>query len=250
MTAVGRVEARITLAAGISATFTDSGGPTVVTITAGNYYPVEFVAAVDAQLGVNWTITPSDGEGGTGLCTINSSGTPWSITWTSTTFRDILGFAGNIAGVSVAQTGTKHCKGLWLPGATAKFTLHGDGDAGKLVTTNRQTVGPTGTVHGLGGGTHYRHDNIRWDGVPAARAKEHREAYVGESFEAFFRDCMTARLSYIPFNPYVRFYWSADVDASYAVGRLLWPSEFDVATLVQGWTGRYVVNLPPLVVEG
>jgi hypothetical protein len=77
----------------------------------------------------------------------------------------------------------------------------------------------------------------------------HQETVTNESFESFFLDCMTGRVSYIPVGTYVRLIWDADVDGTYAVGRLLWPSRFSIEQLQAGWNGRYTVPLPPLVVE-
>jgi hypothetical protein len=245
----GRLEARITLSAAHEIACTDSGGLTTVSVPAGNYYLTELVAAIDADLDSAWTISVSDGESSaTGKCTINSTDTPWSITWTSTTLRDILGFTGNIAGVSAAQTGTNHCVGLWLPDIE-KFSMYGDSANGSYVSDFRATKGPTGVLRAYYGNGHRVHRGINWGGVTGARAMAHHEAVSGESFESFYLDVVTGRKSYIPVAPYVRLYWDADVDATYAVGRLLWPSDFDLNKLVDTWTGRYIVDLPPLVVE-
>jgi hypothetical protein len=247
----GRLELRYTLTTTWDATFTDSGGATAVSIPSGNHYPVDIITAIDGDVGPAWTISIDDGENGTGRCTIHSTNTPWSITWTSTALRDALGFTANITNVSAAQTGTNAVAGLWLPGeGIGKWSMYGDSANGSLVTDWRATVGPTGQVRAFCGNSFRVHEGIRWEGVPSHRAMDHLEVVSGESFESFALDAMTGRKSYIPVNAYVRLYWDADVDGTYAVGRLQWPARFDVRRLVENWNGRFIVDLPKFVVEG
>jgi hypothetical protein len=253
----GRLEARLTLSANQTGTVTDSGGgPAAWTVAAGNYYPLELVAALQAAviaatgaIGNNFTATISDGEGGTGRVTLNNTATPWSLAFTTTALRDAIGFSANISNVSAAQTGT-HARGLWLPGNPAKFSMYGDGAGGTIETDLRTLVGPTGYVTTLMGNKRRVHKNIGWTGVPNTRALAHFESVANESFESFFLDVATGRVSsYIPVGPYIRHVWDADVDGTYAVGRLLWPDTFDLEQYVRGWVGKFNVSCPPLVVE-
>jgi len=257
----GRLEARITVpTGGWAVSYTDTNGTATATVPAGNYYPLELAAELQAQIralaggiGDGMLISISDGESGTGRCQIlPGSGGSGPLNWTSTDLRDALGFAGNISADDFANqnnTGTKHCRGLWLPGVS-KYSMYGDGANGTLVTDFRATVGPTGVTDSAFGNKHRRHIGVRWVGVPAARAMAHHESSVtNESFESFFLDVATSRVSYISVGTYVRLVWDADVDGTYAVGRLLWPATFDVPQMTRGWTGRYVVDMPPLAVE-
>jgi hypothetical protein len=252
----GRLEARYTFSANQQVSWTDSaGGPLTATVTAGNYYPHELASALQTSIqgltgavGANASVTISDGEGGTGRCTITTSDTPWSLSWTTTPMRDALGFSANISNVSAAQTGT-HVRGLWLPGL-AKFSQYGDGAGGTIETDLRHLVGPTGVVTTLMGNKRRVHKNARWTSVVNSRALAHFESVTNESFESFFLDVATGRVSsYIPVGAYVRLVWDADVDGTYAVGRLMWPDTFDLEQYVSGWVGRFRVDLPPLMVE-
>ena len=250
----GRLESRITYAAAVTVEANDAAaGTRTVTVAAGNYYPTDLCATFQTQLGGNWTVTPSNGEGiqteSTGRVVINTSDTPFSITWTSTTLRDALGFTANIAAVTSAQTGPNHMKGMWLPGIKHKWSMHGDGDGGILVADTARTFGPTGIVKTLFGNSRREHRGIRWEGVPQQRVKAHVEVIPGESLESFYRDADLGRLSYIPVGAYVRLIWDADVDGTYAVGRLLWPREFNPSTMISGWVGRYTIEMPTLMVE-
>lgn len=254
----GRVEARWTLTANQTGTVTDSaGGPAAWTVAAGNYRPYEYVAALQAAViaaadavGNNFTATISDGEGGTGRVTLNNTSTPWSLAFTTTAGRDAIGFSADITAVSSAQTGTC-ARGLWLPGANVpKFSMYGDGASGSIASDFRATKGPKGHMDALVGNYHRLHERVSWSAVPSNRAMAHHESVTNESFESFVLDCMLARLSsVIPANPYVYLVWDADVDGTYALGRLAWPAKFELQTMVTGWTGRYGVQLPILNVE-
>jgi hypothetical protein len=258
MSKAGRLEGRITFAANKSWTFTDSAGSGTATLLAGSYYPTELAAAVQASIiavtgsiGLGATVTLSRGEGtsATGRVTITTTQTPYAIDWgAATDVRDALGFTGNIASTSSASTGTNAAKAIWLP-QVAKFSRYGDGANGETYTDATQTVTKTGVVTTLYGSKHRRHEGIQWTGVAGRRVMAHQETVTNESFESFFLDCMTGRVSYIPVGTYVRLIWDADVDGTYAVGRLLWPSRFSIEQLQAGWNGRYTVPLPPLVVE-
>ena len=253
----GRLEARLAFSANQTGTVTDSaGGPAAWTVTAGNYYQHELVSAfqtsVRAATGTiadNFTATISDGEGGTGRVTLTNTATPWSLVFTTTALRDAIGFSANISNVSTAQTGT-HARGLWLPGNPAKFSMYGDGAGGTIETDIRHLVSGTGVTTTLMGNKRRVHKNIAWTGVPNNRALAHFESVTNESFESFFLDVATGRVStYIPVGTYIRHVWDADVDGTYAVGRLLWPDTFDLEQYVLGFVGRFNVSCPPLMVE-
>ena len=191
MSTRGMLEAKITLTANITASFTDSVGAQTVTIEAGDWYMLDLIAEVNDDLARNWTCTISDGESGTGRGTIDTSDEPWSITWTSTDLRDLLGYTGNIAGVTSAQTGTNHVQGMWLPDQVM-WSPHGVNtsslSAFNRITDTRYLVGPQGHVQTLGGNSRKEYA-LRWNGCTRARTKIIGETVTGESFEQFLTDC-------------------------------------------------------------
>jgi len=258
----GRLEARWTFASNQQLSWTDSAGTATATVAAGSYYPTDYCSTLQAaiqalagNIGNFASVTLSRGESGaTGRVTITSSSqTPYAVTWTTTDHRDALGFTGNIASTSSASVGTNHAKGVWLPDCP-KWSRHGNGASGNpplgsLVTDATMTIGPAGTVHTIKTAEHRQTRQVHWQAVSAARCLAHHESVTGESWEAFFRDCMGRVSSYIPVGPYVRLIWDADVDGTYTTGKLLWPSTFDVEQFAQNWVGRYTVHLPTLIVE-
>lgn len=258
----GRIEAQYTFAANATSAFTENGVLTTVTITAGSYYLAEIVASINTQLPGNWIVTVSDGEGttaqSTGKCTITTTTTPFSVTWTSTSLRDALGFTANIVGAVSAQTGANACPGVWIPGCPAKFSRHGDWDAGTLVTQLRQTVGPgasgVASVYAVGGGTAYHREikGLVWDGVPGTRVRPQYDggtvtSTTNATLEEFLGNTqygVGTFSSLFSINASCRVYWDADEDGSYKAGKFLWPPTFDPDTMIKGWIGRYVCPWP------
>jgi len=229
------------------------------TVSAGAYFPSELVAEFEGQLfgPSGTTVTLDDGELGSGRVTIalDPIYVLWHIDWmTATDLRDALGFDNTvfIAAPDVSATGTGSARGVWIAETLGKFSKHGDYDPGKLTTDFRQTVGPTGTVHALTSSSYRVHETIRWEGVPAKRAKQHQESIPFESFESFFQDVALGRVSYIPVNTLVRLIWNTEDDPfleQWAEGHILWPATHDPEPMILGWTGRYTIQLPPLVIE-
>lgn len=258
---MGRLEVKHTFTANQTVTLDDAATASYqIILPAGSYYPSEIVSylADNVAGGGNWSITCDWGEGAstTGKVTITTTNTPFSITWTSTQIRDALGFTANASSVSVAQTGAYHARGVWLP-RTVKYSLHGDDDAGVPVTSIRQTVGPTGTVHALSGPQHARIDGVRWEGVGQAYGRLHHGSTTYATFEDFYLDATTARLSTIPVNPGAMIVWDADdlydqATSGATQGRFIWPTSIaDICRVAQdGWVGRYRIEMPPLIVEG
>jgi hypothetical protein len=247
----GRIEAKITLSANLTASVTDTGGSGTATITAGTYYLTTLIDAFNTACDaignglVEISKTGLD-EDATGLLSVHAGGAQFSITWTSTGLRDLFGFTGNFAAVTAVQTASKAPIGSWLPDVV-KFSRHGDGDDGTPVSDFRQTVGPTGSVYTMYGNRYSVLDGIAWQGVSGRKARKHLETYTNESWESFLLNCQFGVNQYFLPGAPVRLYWSASDDADYAAGTLLHPSDFDPDTLVSGWNGRYVINLPRLV---
>lgn len=197
----GRVEARITAPAGVTVSATNSGGgPTSVTIPAGSYYLTAaggisgLLAAFQSAL--NTTRAPSTGSWAvsldttTGLVSISCTGT-WSLSWTSTTLRDLLGFTANISGVATTQTGTKQARGLWLPGCVLNVA-DSDPRQAPIKTDLRSTMSPTGSVLGLWGNQMFRHATVSWPVVNISQVWEQNATTANASWQQFFTDTQLA----------------------------------------------------------
>lgn len=247
----GRLEGKFTFAANLTQNFTSTAGTDAVTITAGTYTWTELYNSLDTQVGTNSQIVLalSRSETGTGRFTLTCAAGNMTVTWTSTTLRDVLGFTINVSGTQSA-TGANQVKGMWLPNVP-KLSKHGDDDSGRLVTDLHTTTGPQGHMSSFVANSYRVHEGLAWNGVAAAKAKTHHETLTGESLETFWTDVILGGKSYFKPNAECLFFWDAGdtATADAVVGRFINWQTFDPSTSVLGWVGRYNVALPPLVVE-
>jgi len=260
----GKLEGRITVPSGVTIAIVDSGGAATCAITAGDYYlstPGSGVNELIFQLQVDltssgagdvWAVSIDAGEDGSGKVTIDDtqmhSGGGWSITWTSTVLRDILGFAGDISGSTTAQTGSNHAKYLWIPDCPI-ISPYGAGDDGTSETDARTVESPAGHVSVL-----YSQRKtvleLSWEALSHAKTRIAGESTTGESFEQFFADVILGedRWATVPGGP-IRVHWDAADDATYttyaAAGEIA--KGFRPEQVQQGWIGLWKHRLDRLV---
>lgn len=192
MTFDGRWEAWLTVPSGgaaVSAT-NSGGGPTTVTVPAGAYTITTLVAQLVTQLNAtrtpaDWTGSLSTGATGTGRVTLNCTGT-WSLSWTSTLLRDVLGFTAGYSSVSAAQTGPNQAKGVWLPDCPLSLAMHPQ--MAPRMSDRRGTESPLGEVFTLVGNAKYVHRELLYQAVPISRIREASATYTNASYETFIAD--------------------------------------------------------------
>lgn len=255
MSTSGRLEARMTIpAAGWAVSATNgTGGPTTVTVPAGDYYPTTLLTTFAAQLNASrpgtpaWTAAGSYGESGTGRVTIDGQA-GWAIAWTSTNLRDALGFTANIGAptVSTPQTGTNHAQGVWLPGCPMYHPLGAVADAGMQISDARYTRSPLGHVKAIASNIRTELAGVRWDAVPRAKARIAGESTVGESVERFWYQCHAGQLSYFPAGSHIALYLDADSATSKAYKCVGW-QRCPGTPVVDGWTGLWRVETGSLI---
>jgi hypothetical protein len=261
----GRLEALITIpTGGATVAITRAGvGPVDATVAAGTYY---FTAAggvssiiTALQTAMNavstgWTVTHSlTGSSATGRVTINTTGNPWSLTWTSTTLRDLLGFTGNIAGVSAAQTGTNQARGLWFP--RAPLMLDGDPGMAPKESDLRTMQSPTGDVIGIVGNVRRVHKRLRWSHVPRDRYREVSASLDYASWEAFVDDTQIGEgLSFFAPAGKVQIYdhngAQVGADASVSGWYMKGVRAVDSRMAVENFTGYFGVEIPEITTSG
>lgn len=190
----GRIEALMTVPLVTTIAATNGGGSATVTIPADDYYPTELAAALQAALNAttpltaSWTVSLSTT---TGLVSIGCGSTPFSIAWTSTTLRDLLGFTADITAQSTTQTGTKQARGLFLP--DCPFMLATDPRSAPIASDLRTTTSPTGALYALFGNFMYQHKNVSWSHVPGVRIWEGLVTTANSSWEYFFNETQLGR---------------------------------------------------------
>ncbi len=272
MTAAGRLEGIFTVPTAITASVTNNGGgPTAVTFAAGTYTPTSFATYMQTALtaqrapsGGAWTVSLSTGSSGTGLVTIAMSSGTYSITWSSTALRDLLGFTATIT-TQTSVTGTINHRGLWLPGCP--FNCDGDPDRAPEATDTRSSKGPTGTVMTLSGTQRYEHTGLKWSHVLRARTWEGAASPAYSSFQAWVRDTQfgSGHAWFVPGSAF-QIYWDNngtdrivgyDLNSgsgptygwkcSPAIARL----DAHAKVVVPGWVGGlYAIEIPGVTSEG
>jgi hypothetical protein len=255
----GRLEAKLTAEAiwqvGVASNL---GGTVTVTVLASgaSAYPTDLCAALQTALNTaargTFVVTGNFGESGAGNVSIaqtNGAANPWSLSWSSTNLRRAMGFAGNIASVSVTQTGTLHAQGVWLPDCV-KVSPFGDNDPGHVETDLRQTVSPQGHVKTMYGNRMTVLEGLHWPVVTRPKTRQAFETdssgLVGQSWEQFWIDCVLGELAYcLPGTP-LRLYWDADL--STATEYVLQGLDRNQPTMtLDRWSQLWKVDLPRLI---
>ena len=246
----GRLEGLITVPTGgwtLSAT-NGTGGPSTVTIAAGSYTTTSYCSYLQTQLNASrpagWTVTPSFGESGTGLVTINCSSVNWSVTWTSTELGSLIGH-GNITARASALSGGI-CPAVWMPDC-AYWSPYGKGDHGHYVTDMRQTISPNGAVKTLFGNEMRVLPGLKWEAVQKARVKSFDIGAAFQPFEEFWRTVVLGKYyAALPVGSTIAFFPDADVATSTDY-RIVDLATFAPPQTVSGYAGLYRVELPRLI---
>lgn len=244
---------------------TNAGGPTTVTIAAGTYRTGDFFGTLSSSLiaqrsvsGGTWDVSFSSGGsvGDTGLVTIGVTNGTFSITWTSTDLRDLLGFASDISS-QTSVTGTKQHRGHWLPDCPL-YLDSGDYQSAPRVTDLRQSATPTGLVYGHIGNVSYKHSGLRYSHVATDRIWTAQEtAYGGvanQSLERFLLDTQWAQ-GHAWFSPSSRVMTVAHSGSPLGGSVLYWSlvgvgSMEDVVKRIDEWDGRWSASFPQLSSDG
>ena len=252
----GMLAAQITVPSGghaVSVAITGiAGSPFVATVAAGNYYPSEYLAAwktaLDAVDATDGTFTVSASltdTTGTGYVTISHTVETFTITWSNTNARDILGFAGTLTPAALTFTGTAHLRGVYLPDRPID-SVHGAASAPPEVDRST-TVTPSGDVASTTFGVQrVPMSPTTWRTISYAKAKTGAETVGHASFQSWLSDTHGGTLSYFNPSPRVRVYHDA---AGSLVGtyRLIWNGKFEgvLTRSDPSWIQLWDINLPP-----
>lgn len=190
----GYVYAAITVPSGVTISATsNAGGPTTVTITAGSYQSISTLRSqVATDLDSQRPITGGSWQAGftagtTGLVTLQTSNaSSFSITWTSTDLRNILGFTADISS-QTSVTASSQAKGYWQADCPLVVET-GVSRAAPRVTDAHQTESPNGLVITHVGNVKYRHRGLSWSHCPKHKIWIIEEGTPNESLEQFMID--------------------------------------------------------------
>lgn len=230
-----------------AAPFSDSG---TVTVTAGTYtwatFLAELVTRLDAAASGSYTVTLSDGVVGTGRATITATDpNDFSLTWTDTDLRDLLGYTATLSGGQI-YVSPAHVKGMWLPDCFHLCSVQfndeidmsdmsvletPDASNASYLTYNRKRVLP----------------DLRYQTVTRQRARVAGELYANESFSQFWKDVINDDQSYFRTGK-VRIFPDADTDATsyqYWVGKGMRDNR--PVNVREGWQHLWNITIPRLV---
>jgi hypothetical protein len=254
MSTHGSLHARIRLPAGTFWGVTVSyggGGHVAMTVGSPSFdtYLVDMLNLMQANLnalhGTGWTVSYGFGESGTGLVSIRKTGTTWAINFTSTGFRDLIGFTGNISGTAgQTQTGTLIADSVWLPGAP-KGAQYKDAKPVHYQTDKRTLVSPTGIVTTLYGNKFAEVPRVSWNTVMEARARGITER---GSFERWWYQSQLGEASWHEPGSAAKYYPDANSATNYVV-RIPDMESSNMVPTVDNWSGLYVVEIPRMIVQ-
>ncbi len=241
----------------------DSGAGAAVTATlaAGTYYwstadtigggTASLLSAISTSLNLaattdTITVTLSAGESGTGKLTITSSGST-TIAWVSTDWRDLMGFASDLA-AGTTWTSPSQVRNLWLPDCFYNApNAVDDAFRGWRESDLRENENAAGY-----GWAHMGQEKvvnaISWHAVSRSRIWQANESTTNASWERFCRDGIWGVAGWgTPGGP-LRFHPDADSNALYATYRPFQLQNIQPSPAMDGWAaGPWVVSLPRLV---
>lgn len=210
------------------------------------------IATFAAAASSVWAVTLSTT---TGLATVSCPGAmPFTITWTSTALRDVLGFASTISAATSDQTSTKQARFLWIP--DRPLHLMADTKRAPVLTDLRTTTSPKGVMRGFVGNAMYRHERIGWSRVDKNRVWEVEAATTNGTWETFIKDAHLAQghswgTPVAPITIYDHSSYKLGNDASISGWYIEGVTKCDPQKAdAQGWAGQWNVEIPALVSSG
>lgn len=254
----GRWEGRIKIPTGgwsFDVTETGGGGATdTISLTAANTYyhsspgndTVDFPAKLQAllnaaTLNATYTVTVSATATGTGKYTISATGgsvTAIAIAFTSTDFRNLIGFTGNVNS-ALSHTGANHARALWIPQCPVNAAYHLDSD-GMPVYDRSHTLSPTGVYKSLVYGSHNA-CAYEYQYVLQAKTITAAEDTTNESYQTFWVDCIAGDGAWAEPGKALRWYQDASTDGTYKTLNALGGPSPDYARVDNTWDGAWRV---------
>jgi hypothetical protein len=258
----GHLEAQATVPTGgaaVSAT-NAAGGPTTATVAAGAYFVGALCLALQTVLQASrppssgsWSVTvSSSGAAATGKVTISCPGT-WSLSWTNTTLRDVLGFTGNLTGIVTTVTAPNQSPMVWFP--DCPLALESDTARAPFPTDARSVQSPLGGAITLVGTGFYRHRNLAWNNVSIARTWEAAAAVPNASWETFLRNTQLGQgIAWFTPGATLMIYDHRGValgaDKTISGWKALNVTEINPKPTIANYTGLWTCGLPLVVSSG
>lgn len=233
-------EVRISSATVIAA-MNDGGGADNITIPVGNYFLnsvgnggatrsflAELAFQMESSMGAgSSSCTVDDGsDTSLGKVTISRS-SAFSITWNSTTLRDLLGFTGNLGSAS-SHLSTNHAKYLFLPNCGRSGVLSPQASDGAIEADYTLSMGTDGTPYALSYSKRYR-DTLEFRTLKGSKTWISLDVTTNEALEQFYSDVISNALR-------LRFHKDRSDDATYRTWIVEDGGHFDPVPVREDWT--------------
>lgn len=193
--ALPKLEGIITIPSGssVSVTETGGGGTSSVSLNAGEYSLSEFCTYFASALTSNSTLSGTysctisdDSDSSTGKVTLSATGiTSFTLTWTETTPRDVLGFDDTLTPTASSFTATNASPYIFLPNVGRSDAGLADGDDGIPVRTVAVNVAPSGDVYGWASASLRYEDVIEFEHLKGYKTLRSLEVVTNESLQSF-----------------------------------------------------------------
>ena len=240
--ALPKLEGIVTISSGssVSVTETGGGGTASVSLTAGDYSLSELCAYLADALTANATLSGTyscsvadDSDTSSGKVTISASGiTSFTLTWTSTTVRDALGFVGTLEPTAATFTADDASPWIWLPNVGRSDADLADGDEGDPIRQVAVNCAPSGDVYSWASSALRYETVIEFQHVKGYKGIRSLEVVTNESLQTFFETVISKG---IPF----RYYTDRSNDDTYTehVAKQGDAERFGLEPEFKGWRG-------------
>jgi len=212
-----------------------------ITMPIGRYFPNtvgsggasrtlynEFKFQLDTATGRTWTVIVDDTtDAATGKVTITASGAPTTGTWTSTVFRDLLGFDTNLASANT-WTGANHAKYLFLPNCGRSGVMAPEASQGAIEADFTMSIATDGTPYGIAYSRRYL-DSLEIRTLKGSKTWISKAITVNEGLEQFYGDVIFYGLR-------VRFHADRANDTTFRTWVVEDAGSFKPTALREDWT--------------
>jgi hypothetical protein len=254
--ALMKLEGEIVITAStVLATMNDGGGADTITIPAGRYFLNtigsggatrtflnEIAFQMESSMGAGSSSVTVDDTADTALGKVTiSRSSGFSITWSSTSLRNALGFTGN-SSTATSHTGSNHAKYLFMPNCGRSGVMGPETSDGAIEADYTLSMGTDGTVYALAYSKRYM-DSLEFRTLKGSKTWSALDVTTNEALEQFYGDVISLGLR-------VRFHKDRSDDATFRTWVIEDGSKFQPSPVKDDWVDsteslwaiRYVVR--------
>jgi len=236
--AIGKLEGEIVIS---TATVIGTFAGVSITMPVGNYFlnsignggaTRTFLLELKYQLDTNatgtWTVTcDDDTDAGTGKITI-ARNSVFTMTWTSSTLRDLLGFTTGATTVTT-MTGDYAAQYLFMPDCGRSGVLAPESSDGAIEADHTISIAPDGTCYSLAYSQRY-FDTLEFAMLSGQKTWTTHAVYTNDAYQKFYEQVIGRAKR-------VRYYPDRSVDSTYRTWYVEDAGHFDPKQVSANWVG-------------